>query len=532
VRGQTRRQLVARGGVAAVAALVPPGLGTGSAWARRVPLLPGGRFGDGVASGEPTPRGIVLWTRVTDLARGGAVELEVARERDFRRVVARGRVRTTTASNGAVKARIGGLRPHEQYFYRFSTRGSESPVGRFRTALPAGSRQPVRFAFFSCADWTHGFYNAYELMAREDDLDFVLNLGDYIYAETQHTGATAVRADEIGRVLEGQTAREAVTLADYRAKYSLYRSDPALRRVHARFPVVSIWDDHEVMNNHAGGAPLGGLPASELFASRQRAAYRAFFESMPVYPSGRSRIYRALRFGRNVDLLLLDSRQYRDDQPCGDQINVPCADAATPRAFLGARQLGWLKRRLSRSDAAWKVVGNQVLIMPVKVGANDAVLDTWQGYLSEREDLLGHIRREGVRGVTFATGDFHIFAAGDVRPGQSADPAGTLATEFLSGSITSQGIGEGQAGFLPGANDLDPRTDPAILNALLGFNPWTDVADIDHHGYGVAVARRDELRVRFRRMQTIKRRSLARLPDLTWTVDRRSPSIVDQDGAG
>jgi alkaline phosphatase D len=532
---QTRRQFVTTAGTAAAAVILGP---SAVASGRGSGLLPRGRFADGVAAGDPTPRGITLWTRVTDLARSGSVEIEVARERSFARVVARRRIRTSDALNGAVKARITGLDPHEQYYYRFSTRGSDSGVGRFRTALPADSRQTVRFAFYSCADYTHGFYNAYELMAREDDIDFVLNLGDYIYAEQAHTRAegTAVRDDMIGRDLDGRGggAREAVSLDDYRAKYSLYRSDPSLRRAHARFPFVSVWDDHEVVNNYAGGAPRGGPPAAERFAQRKRAAYRAFFENMPFFPSGRSRIYRSLRFGRTVDLLLLDARQYRADQPCDDAFNArECAERRDPRPFLGDRQMDWLKRRLSRSRAAWKVIGNQVFIMPVKSGPqNYAVVDTWQGYLREREELVGHIGRERIDGVAFATGDFHIFVAADVRPGESPDPATTVATEFHSGSITSQNVGEGQAGFLPGANDQDPRTDPAIVNALIGFNPWVDTGDIDHHGYGVGVATADELKVRFRRLQTIKRRSLERLPDLTWTVGRGEPSIVDQNGAG
>jgi alkaline phosphatase D len=524
---QTRREFVATTGSAAAAVLLAP---SAVAAGRGSRALARGGFADGVASGDPTPGGVTLWTRVTELARSGAVELEVARERDFRRVVARRRIRAAEAANGSVKARVEGLAPHEEYFYRFAARGSDSPIGRFRTALPPDSRQPVRFAFFSCADFTHGFYNAYELMAREDDLDFVLCLGDYIYAETPTTGADAVREDRIGRDLAG--GREAVTLADYRAKYSLYRSDPALRRVHARFPLVSIWDDHEVVNNHAGGAPDGGLPPQERFDARRRAAYRAFFESMPIVPSGRSRIYRALRFGRTLELVMLDERQYRADQPCDDRVNVLCPDALAPRAFLGDRQMTWLKRRLSRSRAAWKVIGNQVLIMPVKIGQNAVSVDTWQGYLHEREELLAHLARERIRGVTFATGDFHLFTAGDVRPGDGLDPATTVATEFHSGSITSRSPGEGAGGVVPGANDQNPNTPQALVDALLSFNPWADTADLDHHGYGVGEATRDELKVRFRRLQTIKRRTTARLPDLTWTVDRASPSIVDQNGAG
>ena len=178
----------------------------------------------------------------------------MARDRGFRRVVARELVRTSGRIDHSVKARVGGLRPHEQYFYRFSTRGEDSPVGRFRTALPPDSRQPVRFAFFSCQEYTFGYFNAHNLLA-EEDIDFVVNLGDYIYAEAYYAPGDAfagVRTDPIGF---------SETLDQYRAKYKLYRTEAPLRRMHANFPMISIWDDHEVQDNYAGGAgPTGGLP--------------------------------------------------------------------------------------------------------------------------------------------------------------------------------------------------------------------------------------------------------------------------------
>jgi len=532
---QTRRQFVRRAGATGAAVLVPQALGPALAGAQsRVPLR-GGRFSDGLASGDPGPRSIALWSRVDEVERAGSVLLEVARDRDFRRVVARRRIATGAGSNHAVKARVTGLAPREQYFYRFATAGADSPIGRFRTAPAPGSSEPVRFAFFSCADYTHGYYNAYELMAREEDLDFAVNLGDYIYAESGHSRAdgTGVRDDRIGRDLDGTggSIRAAVTLADYRAKYSLYRSDASLRRMHASVPVVSIWDDHEVANNYAGGAPGGGLPAAQRFATRKTAAYRAFFENMPLFPSGRSRIYRALRYGRTLDLLLLDDRQYRADQPCGDPVAAPeCPERREPRSFLGDRQLAWLKDELSASRAAWKVIGNQTFIMPVKSAPDRyAIYDTWQGYLQEREELVNHIGSRDIGGVVFATGDFHIFLGADIRPGESVDPATTVATEFHSGSITSETLGEGQAGIVPGANDTNPSTDPAIVNLLRGFNPWVDGADLDHHGYGVAEVTSSEMTVRFRRLQTIKRRSTARLPDLTWRVPLGRPSVKGQN---
>src|SRR3954470_1258638 len=240
----TRRQFLTRAGSAGAAVVLMPQSLTPSAFAhprKAGKLLHGGHFSQGVQSGDPTPHGITLSTIVDDVEGSGGVRLEVARDSGFRRLVAARGISTRTSHNHAVTARVHGRKPGEGYFYRFERRGRQSPVGRFKTAVPADSREPVRFVFYSCADYTHGFYNAYDVMAREDDIDFVVCLGDYIYAEAEHSAATgtAVREDPIGL---------ADSLADFRAKYALYRSDPALRTLHARFPMVAVWDDHEVRN--------------------------------------------------------------------------------------------------------------------------------------------------------------------------------------------------------------------------------------------------------------------------------------------
>ena len=315
----------------------------------------------------------------------------MATDKNFRHVVAHKRLPTSAAVNHNVKSRITGLKAHEQYYYRFATATKDGPVGRFRTALPADSLQPVRFAFWSCQDYTHGYYNAHEAMARED-LDFVVCLGDYIYDETYHTvkDGTGVRDDKIGRdgTATGQAGvdyfRAAETLSDYRDKYSLYRSDESLRKVQARFPTVMLWDDHEVQDNYAGGAPDGGLPPNHHYSKkRQAAAYKAFFETMPYSPPAgeRNRIYRRLQFGRTVDLLIMDQRQYRADQPCDDATGAPaCADYDQPRTFLGTRQMNWLKTQLNSSKAAWKVLANEVTIMPTRVlGGAFFGFDSWDG---------------------------------------------------------------------------------------------------------------------------------------------------------
>jgi alkaline phosphatase D len=532
---------VRAGTAAASAILSPSALAAGLGSARKVALARGGRFSEGVMSGEPTPSAITLWTRLAEAEGTVGVDLEVATDRTFRHVVAHKRLSTSAAVNHSVKSRITGLKPHEQYYYRFATATKDGPVGRFRTSLPADSLQPVRFAFWSCQDYTHGFYNAHERMASED-LDFVVCLGDYIYDETYHTvkDGTAVRDDKVGRAQQasGQAGidytRAAETLQQYRDKYALYRSDASLRKVHARFPTIMLWDDHEVQDNYAGGAPDGGLPPSHHYSKkRQAAAYKAFFEAMPYAPPAGEprRIYRRLQFGRTVDLLIMDQRQYRANQPCDDAIGVPaCADYDQPRAFLGTRQMNWLKSKLNGSKAAWKVLANEVTIMPTRVlGGAFFGFDSWDGYPQERENLLTFIRDRQIKDVVFVTGDIHTFIAGDVRTNAGmGDPA---ALEFVGGSITSSGLGETDLpagnGVVIKGNDQNPHTDPSIIEALKGINPWVDSADFDHHGYGKVVATKDAFDCEMVRMQTIKHKTTARLPatGMHYRVARGQQSI-------
>jgi alkaline phosphatase D len=535
---QSRRQFLARTGATGAAILAPQALLAGSARAQARPVLRSGRFAEGVASGDPGPRAITLWTRVQDLERRGGVRLEVARDKGFRRLVARDTIATGPSLGGSVKARVTGLEPYEQYYYRFETKGSESAVGRFRTAPPADSRQELTFAFFSCQDFTHGFFNAHDVMARED-LDFVVCLGDYIYAETYHTraGGTAVRDDTIGsQGYSADVTLMATTLDHYRAKYALYRDDPALRKVHARAPMIVVWDDHEVQDNYAGRAPGGGLPPEQGWSDTRRSAgYKAWFESMPTYAGKRDRIYRKLRFGKTLDLFMLDQRRYRADQPCGDAIVPPCPELGQPRDLLGRAQMRWVKRELQASRAAWKVIGNEVMMMPAKVtGGASYQFDSWQGYPVEREELLGHIDRKKIRDVVFVTGDIHTLIAGDVKT--QGGLGKTVALEFVGGSITSNNFGEidlaiGGGQVIKG-NDAAPNTDPAIINALRAINPWVDQADFDHHGFGLVKATPRSFDVTLKRVSTIKTRTRSTLSDkgYRYRVDRGQRSIKGVNG--
>jgi alkaline phosphatase D len=533
----TRRQFLARTGAATAAVVLAPdeALAIKRRAKRPANMLRGGRFPQGVLSGEPAPNAITLQTKVDGVDGAGRVRLEVARDPDFRHIVARRDLLTTSAIAHSVKARVTGLKPHRRYWYRFETRDRHSPVGRFQTSLPPDSNATVRFAFFSCADYTNGYYNAYELMARED-LDFVVCLGDYIYSEVYHEigDGRAVRSDAIGRPNPHYSTilHEAGTLPEYRAKYALYRSDPALRKMHAAFPMVSVWDDHEVLNNYANKADDGGLTLRHGFSrARRDAAYQAFFESMPVFPTGRSRIYRNVELGRSVELIMLDERQYRDDQPCGDALAFPCASWDRPRSILGARQLGFLKQRLSASKAAWKVVGGQGMVMPTRVHDGQYQrFDSWQGYPQEREQLCVHIAQSGIKDVVFISGDVHTVVAGDV---VSAMGAGTVVgAEFSAGSITSANVGESNfrmpnGQLIPGSN-TSPLTPPEVQAHYLAINPWFAQLDLDHHGYGVVAASPSTFDITLKRVLTVKQpNNFTALPStgFRWRLKRGQTTI-------
>jgi alkaline phosphatase D len=300
--------------------------------------------------------------------------------------------------------------------------------------------------------------------------------------------------------------------------------------------MVMLWDDHEVQDNYAGGEKDGGLPPGKHFsAARKAAARRAFFESMPAFPGGQ-KLYRALQFGSTVELFIMDQRSYRANQPCNDAVAPPCADYDQPRDFLGRPQMDWLKNGLKASTAAWKVMANEVTIMPTRVlGGANYTYDNWIGYPREREELLTFVRDQKIGDVVFVTGDIHTFIAGDVRTGDG-DTGTTVAPEFVGGSITSQSLGETDidagGGQTIKGNDKNPNTNPAIIDALRGFNHHVDNADFDHHGFGSVTAREDGLTCEMVRMKTIKQKTTAKLAPTEWTyhVAPGSPSVKGQHG--
>ena len=499
----TRRRFLAGAGGLALAG--GRGVGRSGAQSPTNPAVArGGRFAQSVASGQPTTNGITLWTKVSELQRPGRMQYEVATDPEFRSVVLRQSVTPNPANDFALTTRVQSarLKPSERYYYRFLTCDTSSPVGRFRTARPADSREPVRIGFWSCQDYESGFYTAHAGLAQEEDLDLVICLGDYVYERHFYDGPPE-RRDTTGANRDANVQ----TLPEYRDKYRLYHSDPNLLAMREQHPLLVIWDDHEVEDNYAADRQGDAFTDAErrgvAFAARRAAAYRSYFEHQPRVPvfDDPSRIYGQMGLGANADVFLLDQRQYRDDQPCGDQVGVPCPEADAPgRTFLGPQQKRWLLDGLAGSKARWKIVGNQLMIMSLDL-VRGATLskDSWDGYTAERAELCTFIRDRGIEDVAFVTGDIHTFFAGNVHPtgrGAPVDPP-AVATEFVGGSITSKGIADGEGGE-QGAGTVAFPLDSGVLTQ----NPHIKFSNQQFKGYGVLEARPDELLVSFKSPRT------------------------------
>ncbi|KAB7842773.1 alkaline phosphatase D family protein [Streptomyces mobaraensis] len=502
-------------GAAATAALLPLAVApaaraaTAAPAAARAETATAPAFLHGVASGDPLPDGILLWTRVTPVPEavpgsglGPAVQVswQVAEDAGFGRVVASGTVTASAAGDHTVKADVRGLRPGTDYFFRFTVTGGpdtggsaevHSPTGRTRTApAPDAQADGLRFGVVSCANWESGHFSAYRHLAARRDLDAVLHLGDYLY---EYKSGEYPAAKYVVRPHEPR--HEIVTLADYRTRHGRYKTDPDLQALHAALPFVAIWDDHEFADNAWSGGAVNHTPGAEgTWADRVAAAKKAYFEWMPVRPSIEGTTYRRLRFGRLADLHLLDLRSFRSEQ-----VKAGSGAVDDPsRTLTGRAQLDWLKDGLAASDTTWRLVGNPVMMSPLAFGAMPAHLlkplakllglpeegiaantDQWDGYTHDRRELLGHLTGHGIRNTVFLTGDIHMAWANDVPETAATYPVSrSVATEFVVTSVTADNLDD-TLHVLPHTVSL-----PAVA-AIKAANRHVKWVDMDSHGYGV-----------------------------------------------
>lgn len=423
----------------------------------RTPIPPD-PFTLGVASGEPAADGMVLWTRLApdplaDDGLGGMpsravdVEWEVADDEAFTRIAQRGVVTATPEAAHSVHVELSGLNPGAEYFYRFRAGDDISPAGRTRTAPGATSMAPMTMCFASCSHFEQGWFTAYRHLAQEDP-DLILHLGDYQYEYGPRDGG--VRA---------HLGPETVTLANYRQRYAQYKIDPDLQAAHAAAPWLVVFDDHELDNNWADEIPEKSEPD---LRRRRAAALQAYYENMPLRSSALPRgidmqLFRRVGWGQLATFHMLDTRQYRTDQPCDDKFRADCAGRFDPSATLtGADQEQWLLNGFRESRTQWDLLGQQVFFAGVELVEGPATginPDAWDGYVANRDRIVAGLVDSPVRNAVVLTGDVHSHWAAEI----SRRPGGpSIATELVTTSISSGGDG----------SDGRPDTD-----AILPENP-------------------------------------------------------------
>lgn len=486
-------------------------------------------FSLGVAAGDPSPDGFVIWTRLAPepLERHGGMAMapmnvswEVASDDRFSTVVARGEEVARPELGHSIHVEVASLQPDRPYWYRFAVPGERSINGRARTLPPAGSSPTaLRFGVCGCQSYEDGFYTAHAHLAREE-LAFVYHYGDYIY---EYRGGPTRRGwtGGLSVAVREQAGQMLYDLGDYRQRYAQYKSDPDLIRAHAAHAFFHAFDDHEVVNNWVTDIDENRTP-EEIFRTRRAAAFQAWYEHMPVRRAQMPRaaaiqMYRGVRYGDLAEIDILDTRQFRTDQPCDDGFKARCAGMSAPNAaVLGADQEAWLTQNLRRDPARWNCLAQQVMMMALDRRTGDEPaptynMDSWAAYEVPRARLLS--RMAGLGNVVVLTGDEHQNFAGLLHDPESRSGAGSdrpVAVEFVGTSISSGGDG----------SDLRPGSDRILAN-----NPQLKFIN-DQRGYLTCEVGRDEWRTNFMVMDRVTTRGGAISRRATATVARGTPDLV------
>jgi alkaline phosphatase D len=428
----------------------------------------------GVAAGDPMPDGFVIWTRLApeplEVGYGMPtapveVQWEVASDRGFQTIVQKGAAVARPELGHSVHVEVAGLAPATPYWYRFIAGRERSLTGRARTMPARGSSLGrVRFASAGCQHYEQGLFTAYRKLAAEPDLDFVFCYGDYIYEYRGERlwNSPGGPVENVRRHVTGET----YSLDDYRRRYAQYKMDADLQAAHAATAWFVTWDDHETDNNWVSSIDQDGTPPA-IFNLRRQVAAQAYYENMPLrarsFPIGPSlRLYRRASYGDLLDINLLDTRQYRSDQPCDDKWGVQCPELDRPNAeVLGAAQEKWLMDGLSGSRARWKALAQQIMVMDLdRVPAPDVFAvnpDSWAGYERPRDRLLRFIRDRRIANTVILTGDEHQHFAGELHL-DGRNPEGTpIAAEFVATSISSGGNGNDQRPDMVEIQKVNPQ---------------------------------------------------------------------------
>ncbi|MDJ0730904.1 MAG: alkaline phosphatase D family protein [Crocosphaera sp.] len=440
--------------------------------AASIPDFSNSPFTLGVASGDPTADRVIIWTRLAPkpLEGGGMpnirvpVQWKVAKDATMSEIVRQGTVIATPELGHSVHVDVTQLEANQVYWYQFQVGNYQSAIARTKTLPnPNAAVDEVRFAFASCQDWQNGYYVAHKHLAKEE-LDFVVFLGDYIYERSGNKNTVRQHQGE-----------DCLTLEDYRNRYGEYKSDPNLQASHHRFPWIMTWDDHEVDNNYAN-LTAEDAQSLEQFQARRKAAYQAYYEHTPIrvsfQPGKDITLYRSFDLGNLGKLMVLDTRQYRSDQPCGDGAKPRCPEVTSKTAtLLGTEQEQWLQSQLSDNSASWNIIAQQVMMAQYNLDPHPQKgmfnMDQWDGYVDCRRRLLNFLHDNEIPNPVVITGDLHSSWVNNLTLDFDDPTSPIVATEFVATSISS--------GF--------PQQYVSAVNVARVANPHVKFFEGSKHGY-------------------------------------------------
>lgn len=567
-------------------------------------FYPGNGFPQSVASGDPTPTGALLWTRIDPqisngissesidfslvqwldsgsekmtravkdmIEQGKFVMFEISTTQNFTNTVLKGFAPIWNSFDNIVRIDVDTkLAPHTIYYYRFITKsGYVSQTGRFRTLQQESDTKPVKFGYLTCQDYTNGYFNAIDHLA-EEEMDFVLHVGDYIY---ESVGDPLYQSPIPGREIRLPSGGpKAMTMEDYRTLYRTYRADPSLQKLHENHAIIGIWDDHEFANDtyYPAIAPDDSLSPDP---ERRLTANQVWFEYMPARVKfdkslgfeNSIKIYRNIKIGQLAELILTDQRLYRSPHACGPSttdkyFNGGCADIDNPRrSMLGNPQKTWFLDQMAGSDALWKIWGNEVQFSQLTLLGRYLNLDAWDGYRAERRQIATHIKQNGIKNVIALTGDFHTFEAGLMKVDYENDAdSEAIGVELMVGSVTSSNLREAIRNSLNNTSTVSSPVPLPVIDEIVGIlkgrlnvlttitselifkelqniikveNPWIKLIDSSTHGY--AVLELSALKAKWTTYSVDQIESPGAKKSLLWQIeipkDKPAINVVEED---
>ena len=453
-------------------------------------------FYHGVASGDPLYDRVIIWTRLTPRHPGMVqVRWEMATDKEFKNIVAKGFSNAEPEKDYTIKVDVAGLEVDTYYYYKFISKGKSSVVGRTKTA-PSNETKEVQLAVVSCTNYEFGYYNSFARIAKRENLDAVVHLGDYIYEYAPGGyGDTSLQRLHI-------PAKELLKLSDYRTRYGQYRLDQDFQKVHQMHPFVMIWDDHEISNDaHVSGAQNHTEDTEGDYISRREAARKAYYEWMPIRENVGGQLYRKIELGKVADLIMLDERLAGRTEPSENMADANYND--DDRSMLGQQQLEWFTKTLAGSQAKWRIIGNQVIFAPLDqrdiFPEKPRNMDAWDGYPAEKQQLISFFDENQISDIVFVTGDTHCSWAFEV-PKDIASyqkDGSTVAVELATPSITSSNYDEYAT--------MD--TVQLTQGIYMQRNPHLKYVNLHQHGYLLLTANLEELKAEWFYAETVKERA-------------------------